>query len=112
MPTVRGSCSRHAEFLPSLADGSTNHKTSNVLDHTKSQEHTTSMVRFQEERTKSQDVPASSYAPAVCSLMVLDSCEKARMKHKLEKAVSLSQKSSHLMTGTDCLLNSQPHGYI
>ena len=41
----------------------TNHRTSNVLDHAKSEQHVgASMARLQEEHAKAQDMPTSSYA--------------------------------------------------
>ena len=80
-------------FSPAWLTGSTKHKPSNVLDHAKSEQQTTSMVRFQEERAKSQDVPASSYAPIIRSLMVLEDHEKARMKHKFEICYVIARES-------------------
>ena len=68
-------------FSTAWLTGSTNHRTSNVLDHAKSEQHVASMARMQEECAKAQDMP-TSYAPIAHSLTVLDDREKERVKHK------------------------------
>ena len=50
-------------FSSAWVTGTTNHRTSNVLDHAKSDQHIASMSRLREERAKAQNAPISSYAP-------------------------------------------------
>ena len=85
---IRGMCN----FSPAWLAGSTNHKTSNVLDHAKSEQHVASMARLQEQHARARDLPTSSYAPIVRSLMVLDQREKKRMQHKFEICYVLARE--------------------
>ena len=80
-------------FSSAWLTGSTNHKTSNVLDHTKSKQHTTFMACFQEECVKSKGKHASLYASVVLLLMVLDNRAKARRKHKFEICYVIARES-------------------
>ena len=43
--------------------GSTNQKTSNVMDHATSEQHTTAMARMQADNAKASKVPLAHYAP-------------------------------------------------
>ena len=71
-------------FVPAWLIGSTNHKTSNVLDHAKSEQHT---AVFPGGMREVSDMPAPSYTPIVRSVMVLDDREKARMNTNLRSAL-------------------------
>ena len=64
---IRGMCN----FSSAWVTGTTNHRTSNVLDHAKSDQHIASMSRLREERAKAQNAPISSYAPIVMTDHVL-----------------------------------------
>ena len=79
-------------FSSAWVTGTTNHRTSNVLDHAKSDQHIASMSRLREERAKAQNAPISSYAPIVRSLMVMIESEKERMKRKFEICYVLARE--------------------
>ena len=80
-------------FSVAWLTGTTNHTTSNVLDHAKSEQHVTSMARLQEERAKAQGTPTSSYALIVRSITLLDNHKKERMKQKFEICYVLAKES-------------------
>ena len=92
-------------FSPAWLTGSTNHRTSNVLDHAKSEQHVASTARLQEERVKAQDMPTSSYAPIARSLVVLDDLEKERVKRKFEICF-ISQLFCNTFTCTASAMNN------
>ena len=64
--------------------GSLNHKTSNIVDHAKSEQHTASMAYHWTVTTKASNQRIRSYAPIACCWLTMDSCQKTRMLHKLE----------------------------
>lgn len=55
--------------------GSTNNKTSNVIDHSKSDQHTFSMARFETDRAKAQRKSVQTYTPIARALLTLDTKE-------------------------------------
>jgi len=62
-------------------DGSTNHKTSNIVDHATSDQHKTAMARLNEERAQGAKLPVASYAPIVHSFQsTLDPAMKEKGK--------------------------------
>ena len=73
--------------------GSTNHKTSNLVDHATSEQHTSSMQRLGSDRKKAVGCPLQEYAPIVKSLVVLDGAEKAKLKAKFEICYVLARES-------------------
>ncbi len=46
--------------------GSTNHKSSNIVDHGNSAQHTACMAHMRAASTRAQNKPAESYAPIAC----------------------------------------------
>ena len=64
--------------------GSTNHKTSNILDHARSEQHKASMACMRTAHAKARNEPVDSYAPIACMLLTMDEEEKTKMKHKFE----------------------------
>ena len=84
-------CRRYEDKLQGMRNysstwikGSSNHKTSNISDHAKSDQHTFAMARYEADRAKSQGAPVQTYAPIYRSLMTLDQREVDRMKRKFE----------------------------
>ena len=61
-----------------------NLKSSNVVDHGKSEAHTASMAHMRADIARAKNKPAESYAPIVRALLVLDDQEKEDMKRKFE----------------------------
>ena len=72
--------------------GSTNHRTSNVIDHSKSDQHTFSMARFEADRAKAQGKCLQTYAPIARALLTLDAKELERMKRKFEICYVLAKE--------------------
>ncbi len=56
--------------------GSTNHKSSNIVDHGNSTQHTACMAHMRAASARAQNKPAESYAPIARSLLVLGNQEK------------------------------------
>ena len=79
-------------FSAAWVTGSTNHRTSNILDHAKSEQHTASMAHMQANRAKAQCRPVETYAPIARSLLVLDDREKGKMKRKFEICYVLARE--------------------
>ena len=67
-------------------DGSTNHKTSNVLDHARSNLHKVAMIRLREEQAKLNNEPVTSYSTIARSLLSppLDEAVKDRLSRKFQ----------------------------
>ena len=71
---------------------STNHKTSNVIDHSKSDQHTFSMARFEADRAKVQGKSLQRYAPIALALLTLEEKELEKMKRKFEISYGLARE--------------------
>ena len=72
--------------------GSTNHKTSNILDHAKSEKHARSMACMRTACAKAQNKLIETYAPIVCLLTTMDEEEKTRMRYKCEICYVLARE--------------------
>ena len=72
--------------------GSTNHKSSNIVDHGKSEQHTTCMAHMRADSARIQNKPVESYAPIARSLLVLDDREKEKIKRKFEICYVLARE--------------------
>ena len=59
-------------------------KTSNIIDHVKSDQHRSSMDRVRVEAAKSSNLSITSYSPIACSLLVMDEVVKSRMTQKFD----------------------------
>ena len=56
-------------FSRAWIDGSSNHKTSNITDHAKSEPHKAAMIQFCKDQAKSRNEPITSYSPIAHSLL-------------------------------------------
>lgn len=72
--------------------GSLNHKTSNILDHTRSEQHTASMSYQRIATAKASNQPLQSYAPIARCLLTMDTCQQTRMLHKFEICYVLARE--------------------
>ena len=72
--------------------GSTNHKSSNIVDHSKSEQHTACMAYMCTDSAKAQNEPVESYAPITCSLLRMEVSEKEKMKRKFEICYVLARE--------------------
>ena len=56
-------------FSRSWLEGSSNHKTSNIVDHSNSDQHRAAMIRVHAEAAKATNQPMTSYSPIARSLL-------------------------------------------
>jgi len=81
-------CKRYESKIEGMRNYSaawiTNHKTSNILDHAKSEQHSSAMNHFRMAQAKASNQPLTSYSPIARCLSTLDVGQKAKMKHKFE----------------------------
>ena len=59
----------HKSFSSVRIDGSSNHKTSNVTDHAKSEPHKAAMMCFKRDQAKNRNEPITSYSAIAQSLL-------------------------------------------
>ena len=64
--------------------GSNNHRTSNIVDHTKSEQHKVSMMRLHADQAKSKQLSITSYSPIARCLLRMDQTSKERMRKKFD----------------------------
>ena len=64
--------------------GSTNQKTSNVIDHATSEQHRSAMSRMLAEAAKALSLPITSYSPIACSLLVMDNTTRDSTRKKFD----------------------------
>lgn len=69
-------------FSASWITGSTNHRTSSIVDHAKSEQHVASMAHMRATRAKANNESIERYVPIARYLMTMDEEEKLRMMHK------------------------------
>ena len=71
-------------FQAAWTAGSTNQRTSNVLDHAASDQHKAAMTRRYADQAKADNRPITSYAPIARGLLTLEDSVKATMKLKFD----------------------------
>ena len=64
--------------------GSTNHKSSNVLDHARSEQHKAAMGRLRVEQATAAKAPVTTYAPIARSLLTIDKTVQDKVKKKFD----------------------------
>ena len=67
----------YRNFSRTWIDGSSNHKTSNIVDHAKSDPHKAAMGYFRRGQAKSRNEPITSYSPIASSLFSSGSMDPA-----------------------------------
>ena len=73
-------------FSRAWIEGSTNQRTSNVLDHATSNQHEAAMVRYNRDRAKANNEPINSVSPIARCLLTIDLTTRARMNKKFDDA--------------------------
>ena len=66
-------------FSHAWITGSSNQKTSNIVDHTNSDQHKAAMARFKADQAQSQNKPIISYSTVAQCLSTLDEHNKAKL---------------------------------
>ena len=81
-------------FSRAWIDGSTNQKTSNIIDHALSDQHKTAMARLREERARSAKLPVAAYAPIAHNLQsTLDPAVKDKLKKTFDITYVLAKEN-------------------
>ena len=73
--------------------GSSNHKTSNIVDHATSEQHKAAMICVRAEAAKTANQPVTTYSPIAHSLLTLDEVAKDRLKKKFDICYVMAQES-------------------
>lgn len=68
--------------------GSTNQRTTIVLEHAASDQHKAAMTCLRTSRTKAKNKPAVNYAPIASCLMTMQEPDQARMSRKYDKPIA------------------------
>ena len=81
-------------FSKAWIDGSTNHKTSNLTDHTCSEQHKSSMALFRKDQAKSKHDPITTYSPIARSVlsMPINPAVTEQIKKKFEISFVLAKE--------------------
>ena len=86
-------------FSSAWINGSWNHRTSNILDHAKSDQHKAAMNFMHTALAKARNEPVQSYAPVVRSLLTIDDSQRQDFFHFLSESGN-SKFFSFLMDGS------------
>ena len=84
--------------------GSSNYKSSNVLDHGHSEQHKAAMVRLHAEQATAANAPVTTYAPIAQSLLTMDKTVQDKMKKKFYICFVMA-KENHYLTAQGILLH-------
>ena len=74
----------YKNFSKSWIEGTSNQRTSNVIDHATSAQHKAAMGNYKAHQARDRNEPLASYAPIASSLVNMDAATKARMKRKFD----------------------------
>ena len=75
---------RYEKFSRAWISGTTNKKTSDVIDHATSEQYRSAMSRMLAEAAKASSLPITSYSPIARSLLVMDDTTRDRMRKKFD----------------------------
>ena len=90
--TYQAKIQYNRNFSAVWVTGLTNHKSSNVVDHGKSEQHIACMAYMRADSAKARDEPVESYAPIARSLLRMDDSEKEKLKRKFEICYVLARE--------------------
>lgn len=71
-------------FSASWITGSSNHRSSNIVDHAQSEQHKAAMLKLRRDQAKSSNKSITSYSPIARSLLGMDDAVKDRMRKKFD----------------------------
>ena len=97
-------------FSSAWIKGSTNQKTSNLVDHATSEQHTTAMVRMQADNAKASKVPLDHYAPIAKCFSKMDVVTKERLKKKFDVCYLLVKENMAFLKYPAILELEERHG--
>ena len=78
-------------------EGSSNHRTSNIVDHAKSSQHKAAMECLKFDQAKERNQPLAAVAPIVDSLLKLDADTCERLCRKLDFCFVLAKEGIPFM---------------
>ena len=89
-----GRICRQKNFSKAWIDGSTNHKTSNVTDHARSEQHKSAMALFCKDQAKSKHEPITTYSPIARSVlsMTINPAVREQIKRKFDISFILAKE--------------------
>ena len=95
MPQIQKENDSKKNFSRAWIDGSTNQKTSNVVDHASSEQHKAVMALLRQEQAKNANEPLNSYRTIVHSLHnpSLDPAVRERLKKKFDVSYLLAKEN-------------------
>ena len=73
--------------------GSSNQKTSNIVDHATSEQHHAAMTRVRADTARASHLPLTSYSPIAHSLLVMDEAVQGWMKKKFDICYVMAKES-------------------
>jgi hypothetical protein len=82
----------HKNFSKSWIDGSLNHKTSNISDHAKSEQHKSAMMLFNQDEARSRNEPITTYSPIARGILSIDPVVKERVMKKFDIAYLIAKE--------------------
>ena len=92
-------CRKHEHSMQSLENfsrawitHSSNHKTSNILDHVSSDQHRAAVMRWRAATAKATNQPITTYSPIASSLLTMDETVNKRMMKKFEICYLLAKE--------------------
>ena len=80
-------------FSKAWITGSSNQKTSNIVDHATSEQHRAAMVRVRADAARVSNQSLTSYSPIARSLLVMDEAVQGRMKKKFDICYVMAKES-------------------
>ena len=79
-------------FFATWVTGTTNHRASNIVDHAKSEQQAASVAYIRSNHTKAQGKPVEMYTLIVRLLLLLDDCDKQKIRRKFEICYVLARE--------------------
>ena len=73
-------------------EGSCNHRTSNIVDHAKSDQHKAAMNNMHKAMAKARNEPVCSYSAVAKALLTIDDAEKSRLMKKSDICYVLARE--------------------
>ena len=80
-------------FTRAWISGSSNQKTSNIVDHATSEQHCAAMIRLRTDAAKVSNLLLISYSTIARSLLVMDDAMLGRMKKKFDICYVMAKES-------------------
>jgi len=79
-------------FSRSWICGSTNQRSSNIIDHAKSEQHKVAMTRLRTEQARLSNVPIVSYAPIVQSFAAMETSTREKLEKRFDVCYMLAKE--------------------